>query len=95
MRRYDKRKNATESDYFWLAIVAPMRLGFGMDRQPHPRIVAFADDCARAGLDPLTVLAEAGVHRSHWFRWRSGEFSPSLKNLDRVTEALARMAVKA
>ena len=55
----------------------------------NPRIRQFALDCRAAGTSPEDVLHLAGLHRSAWFRWRRGEFSPTLKTWDRVQEALA------
>lgn len=58
---------------------------------PHPRVVEFEQACSAAGIDPLAVLAEAGVHRSQWFRWKKGTFTPSLKTWDPVQSALERL----
>jgi hypothetical protein len=57
----------------------------------HPRVRRFQQACQEAGLDPLTVVTAAGVHRSAWFRWNNGSFSPSLKNLERIEDALERL----
>jgi hypothetical protein len=54
-----------------------------------PRIRQFALDCRAAGSTPEDVLAAAGVHRSSWFRWRTGAFRPSLTNWERMEAALS------
>lgn len=57
----------------------------------HPRVQQFVRACVDAGLQPLEVATRAGVHRSVWFRWTNGSFSPSLKNLERIEGALERL----
>lgn len=63
-------------------------------RTPHPRVTEFQSECEAAGLDPLTVLAEAQVHRSQWFRWKGGTFDPSMKKWDRVQAAFERLKAR-
>lgn len=60
-------------------------------RTPHPRVTEFQEACQAAGLDPLSVVTDAQVHRSLWFRWATGEVVPGLKNWDRVQAAFERL----
>lgn len=56
-----------------------------------PRMQQFAEACAEAGVTPEAALQAAGLHRSVWFRWRSGEVSPTLRNWDAAHEALENL----
>jgi len=58
---------------------------------PHPRVAEFITACATAGLNDAEVVREAGIHRSVWYRWKSGKFSPNLKNWDAVERTLERL----
>lgn len=55
----------------------------------------FEADCASAGVAPSSVLREAGMNPSTWFRWKSGEVSPTLRSFDAAKEALKRLATPA
>lgn len=58
---------------------------------PHPRVAAFMATCEASDLRDVDVIREAGIHRSVWFRWKSGKFAPSLKNWDNVERTLERL----
>lgn len=61
-----------------------------MEEIADPRMEQFAAECRAAGTTPEAVLREAGLHRSVWFRWRSGRVSPTLRTWDAAREALER-----
>jgi len=54
-------------------------------------IVEFESECEAHDLQPVAVLARAGLHRSNWQRWKSGESSPTVRNFIACRAALADM----
>lgn len=54
-------------------------------------IIEFENACTSAGVDPVAVLARAGMHRSNWGRWKSGESSPTVRNFMACRDALVDM----
>lgn len=63
-----------------------------MEENPvSPVVQKFAQECVEAGLKPEDVVAAAGVHRSHWPRWKTGTFAPSMKNWAKISDALERL----
>ena len=53
---------------------------------------AFEADCTTAGLSPAAVLKEAGMNPSTWFRWKSGEVSPTLRSFEAAKAALHELS---
>ena len=51
----------------------------------------FESACAVAGFAPATVLREAGLNASTWFRWKAGTVSPTLRSFEAARQALVRM----
>lgn len=51
-------------------------------------IEQFEADCERAGVKPSAVVKRAGMAASTWFRWKSGEVSPTVRSLDAARDAL-------
>lgn len=45
-----------------------------------------------AGVSASEVCREAGVARSTWTRWKSGEVAPNTATLSRVSEVVDRLA---
>jgi hypothetical protein len=61
-------------------------------RPVDPRITEFKNACESAGTTPLAVVQEAGLHRTAWFRWKSGKVSPNFRKWDAVQRALERVS---
>lgn len=55
-------------------------------------IAKFERDCIAAGLTPVAVVEAAGVHKSLWWKWRSGAVSPTLRNFEAAQDKLREMA---
>jgi len=51
----------------------------------------FESACTVAGFAPTTVLREAGLNASTWFRWKAGTVSPTLRSFEAARQALVRM----
>jgi chitinase len=51
----------------------------------------FIAACEQAGVTADAVIKSAGIHRGVWHRWKTGAFSPNLRNWSAVQTALERM----
>jgi hypothetical protein len=51
----------------------------------------FESACTAAGFAPASVLREAGLNASTWFRWKAGTVSPTLRSFEAARQALGRM----
>lgn len=58
------------------------------EKAPHPRVAEFISACDAAGVSADDVVKLAGIHKSVWYRWKNGDFAPSMKNLDAAHAAL-------
>lgn len=58
-------------------------------------IAQFERDCLAANLKPTAVLQHAGLHKSAWWRWKSGDVSPTLRSFDAACAALVELTRKA
>lgn len=54
----------------------------------------FKADCKAAGVSPATVLAEAGIHKSLWYKWQAGTVSPTLRSFEAARKKLTEMAAE-
>jgi hypothetical protein len=57
-------------------------------------ITEFELECAGADIPPVAALVEAGLHRSTWFRWKSGGASPTLRSLSAARDGLHSLVEK-
>lgn len=55
----------------------------------------FEKECAAADVKPVEALRAAGMHRSTWFRWKSGTNPPNLRNLEKAQEGIKKAAAQA
>ena len=62
------------------------------EKVPEPEVLAFEAACVNASVTPTQVFKKAGLHTSLWWRWRSGDVSPTLKSLRAAREALPQVA---
>lgn len=61
------------------------------EKHPTPMVAEFIAACAQAGTSAEAVIKEAGIHRGVWHRWKTGAFSPNLRNWGAVQNALERL----
>lgn len=48
----------------------------------------FERDCEAAGVKPQAAVERGGLHPMNWYRWRSGQVSPTLKNFEAARSGL-------
>ena len=54
----------------------------------------FERDCESAGVKPATVLKAADVHPSLWWKWKSGNVSPTLKSFEAARRKLDELTAE-
>ncbi|WP_440177593.1 hypothetical protein [Asticcacaulis sp.] len=52
------------------------------------RIHHFEEQCLSAGVKPVQALVQANLHRSLWWKWRSGKVSPTLERFEAAERGL-------
>lgn len=62
------------------------------EKAPNPLVSEFIAACEARGTTPEAVIKEAGIHRGVWHRWKTGAFSPNLRNWGAVQDAFERMS---
>lgn len=62
------------------------------EKVPNPLVSEFIATCEAQGVKPDDVMKAAGIHRGMWHRWRTGVFSPNLKNWGAVQTAFDRLS---
>lgn len=57
-------------------------------------VTKFEEECEAAGVRPVDALIAGGLSRSTWFRWKSGDFAPNLRSLERARAGLEELRQK-
>lgn len=59
-----------------------------------PLLDQFEAACTTAEIRPTAVLKAANLHHSLWWKWKSGQVSPTLRSFEAVVIKLEEMGGK-
>jgi hypothetical protein len=54
-------------------------------------IANFEADCEAVGVRPTAALTAGGVNKAQWWRWKSGQFMPSMRSFAKAKAGLAAL----